>query len=247
MLERFRVDGKLAVLTGGSRGIGFAIAEALAEAGASVILASRNADEAAAAAARLGPAHLGVAADVTSEHDRQRLFRIAAERGGCGIFVHAAGTMEAGFAAQSDAAQLQRMLDVHYLAAVAGAQQAGAQMRGHGGGAILFVSSLWGHRGVPGTLGYGAAKAALSHAVKVMALEGARDGIRVNGLAPGWVETAMTESLTEQQRFRLRQKIPLDRPGEPWEMALPALLALSPAGSYLTGQVLFVDGGESAR
>jgi len=243
--DSFRMDGKRAVVTGGTRGIGFAIAEAFAAAGAEVVVSSRSADACAAAATKLGG--VGIAADVADEAALDSLFARVDERGGCDVFVHCAGFAEAAKAADVPRAKLQKMLDVHLLGGIAGAQRAAAQMRPKGGGAILLIGSVWGLGGARGTLPYGVAKAGLVHAVKVLAIEWARDGIRVNGLAPGIIETDMTAELGDAAKEKLVSRVPLRRMGRPEEMAGPALLLCTDAGSYVTGQTIVADGGERAR
>lgn len=239
------MSGKRVVVTGGSRGIGLAIAGGFAEAGAEVTIASRDADACARGAASIG-AH-GRAADVNSPEDLDVLFAEVGERGGCDVLVCCAGVSGGGSAADIDRADLQRMIDIHVHGAIEAARRAARQMRDSGGGAILFVTSVWGLRGQPGTLAYGVAKAAMAHAVKVLAIEWARDGIRVNGLAPGFVDTDMTADLDEAVRDKLLKRVPLRRAARAEEMVGPAMLLCSDAGSYVTGQILVVDGGESAR
>jgi NAD(P)-dependent dehydrogenase (short-subunit alcohol dehydrogenase family) len=162
------------------------------------------------------------------------------------VLVHAAGASSVGFAADTPTAELERMMRLHYVAAVRAAQLARERMLGRGG-AVLFVSSVWGLGGQPASLAYGAAKAALAQAVKVLAIEWARDGIRVNGLAPGLVETAMTEAMSPDVHAKLVSRIPMRRAATPEEMSGAALLLCSDAASYLTGQTIVVDGGERAR
>ncbi len=239
------MDGKRAVVTGGSRGIGRAIAEALAAAGAHVVVSSRSAEACAAVARAIGGD--AVACDVANLGQVDALFERVADLGGCDVFVSAAGLASSAPAAQVPASELRRMMDLHFVGATRGAQCAAAQMRARGGGAVLFVTSVWGLGGQPSTLAYGAAKAALAHAVKVLAVEWARDGIRVNGLAPGFVDTDMTAGLPGPLRDKLLSRVPLRRAARPEEMAGPALFLCSDAASYVTGHVLVADGGERAR
>lgn len=239
------LEGKLAVVTGGSRGIGLAIARAFANANARVVIASRDGEACASAAAPLGGE--GVACDVSDPASVASLFARVEALGGCDIFVACAGVASGSLAAKVSREELQRMLDVHYLGALEGARRAAEQMRGKGGGAILFVTSIWGLGGATGTLAYGAAKAALAHSVKVLALEWARDGTRVNGLAPGFVETDMTADLPDAARAKMLSRVPLRRAARADEMAGPALFLCSDAASYVTGHTLVVDGGERAR
>jgi len=251
VFDRFRMDGKNAVITGGSRGIGRAVALALAEAGANVVVASRDGDrcvEVAGEVAHHGVRGLGCRCDVTDEEQVTALFnRVATELGGCDVFVHSAGVADGILANDVTRQDIQRMLDIHLLGGVTAAQSAAIQMRARGGGAILLITSVWGLGGAVRTLGYGAAKAALAHTVKVLALEWAGDSIRVNGLAPGLVETDMTRALEPKAREGLIRRIPMRRPAEPDEMASAALFLCSPAASYVHGHILVADGGERAR
>jgi NAD(P)-dependent dehydrogenase (short-subunit alcohol dehydrogenase family) len=249
--ERFRLDGKVAVVTGGSRGIGRAIALALADAGAHVVVASRNGTtcvEVAGEIAHRGVRGLGIACDVMDEASIVHLFdEVAAELGGTDLFVHAAGVAGGKLAADTTREDLSSMLDIHLLGGMTACQRAAMQMEARGGGSILLVTSVWGLGGATGTLAYGVAKAGLAHAVKVLAIEWARKKIRVNAIAPGLVDTDMTAALPDTARDKMIARIPLRRPADPDEMAGPALTLLSDAGSYITGEVLVVDGGERAR
>jgi len=248
---RFRLDDKVAVVTGGSRGIGRAIALALADAGAHVVVASRNGTtcvEVAGEIAHRGVRGLGVACDVMDETSIVHLFdEVAAELGGADIFVHAAGVAGGTLASDTTRDELSQMLDIHLLGGITAAQRAGMQMEARGGGSILLVTSVWGLGAATGTLAYGVAKAGLAHTVKVLALEWARKNIRVNGLAPGLVDTDMTAELPDKAKDKMLARIPLRRAATPDEMAGPALFLLSDAASYVTGQVLVADGGERTR
>jgi NAD(P)-dependent dehydrogenase (short-subunit alcohol dehydrogenase family) len=237
--------GKLAVVTGATRGIGLAIARGLAAEGARLVVSSRDAASCDAVAAELGG--VGVACDVADEAQIRALFAKVDELGGADVFVSCAGLGGGNLAARTERPELQTMLDVHFLGAMTGARLAAEQMRRKGGGAMLFVTSIWGLGGATGTLAYGSAKAALAHSVKVLALEWARDGIRVNGLAPGYVETDMTSELPDAARDKMLSRIPLRRAARPEEMAGPATFLCSDAASYVTGHVLVADGGERAR
>ncbi len=249
--EKFRLDDKVAVVTGGSRGIGRAIALALADAGAHVVIASRNGTnclEVAGEIAHRGVRGLGIACDVTDEESIVHLFdEVAGQLGGTDVFVHAAGIAAGAPAADVGREDITTMLDIHLLGGITASQRAGMQMEARGGGAILLVTSVWGLGAATGTLAYGVAKAGLAHAVKVLALEWARKNIRVNGLAPGLVDTDMTADLPTPAREKMVARIPMRRPATPEEMAGPGLFLCTDAASYVTGQILAADGGERAR
>jgi len=245
------MDGKVAVVTGGSRGIGRAIALGLAEAGAQVVISSRSesaCEEAVALIESSGGQALAAAADVTDTEALSGVFEMAKERaGGVDVFVHCAGLSSVGLAKSVAPEELQKMLEVHYLAGVQGCQMARESMAARGGGSIVLVSSVWGLGGHPASLAYGAAKAALAHSIKVLAIEWARYAIRVNGIAPGFVDTDMTSEMDDETRQRLLKRVPLRRSARPEEMAGPAVFLASDMSSYMTGQMLVVDGGERAR
>lgn len=247
------LEQKVVVVTGGSRGIGRSIALGLASAGADVVIASRDGArciEVAGEVARRGVRGIGVRCDVSKEADILSLFdTVSTELGGTDVFIHCAGVATSSWATEATREELQQMLDIHYLGGLTGAQCAASQMRGRGGGSIIFVTSVWGLGGQPKALAYGGAKAALAQSVRTLSIEWARDGIRVNGLAPGLVATEMTSHITASDDLlgKMVRQIPLGRAAEPEEMAGPALFLASRASSYVTGQILVADGGWRAR
>ncbi|MFK8000519.1 MAG: SDR family NAD(P)-dependent oxidoreductase [Polyangiales bacterium] len=245
-LDSFSLQGQRAMVTGGSRGIGGAIADGLAGAGAELSIVARSPGPCEAKAQSLGGRSFPC--DVTDHDALKTAMDEAGGDAGLDIFVACAGASHSGAASSLTMSDLQRMFDIHVKAAIFGAQQAAEQMRNAGkGGSILLVTSVWGLGGQPGTLAYGTAKAALAHAVRVLAIEWARDKIRVNGLAPGFVDTEMTADVGDKVRGKLLSRVPMRRSAKPEEMAGPALFLCSPAASYVTGQVLAADGGERAR
>lgn len=242
----FSLEGKRALVTGGTRGIGLAIAEAFCRSGASTTISSRSASSCEQAQTHLEAQGLSVKAvpcDVANESAVETLF---ANLDSLDVLVHCAGVASAEFAAQSSRNERTKLMDVHYHGGVACASHAHARMKGHGG-SIILVGSVWGLGGASGTLAYGSAKAALLHAVKVMAIEWARDEIRVNALVPGYVDTDMTQDVPESAKQKMVSRIPLRRPARPEELAGPAVFLASDAASYVTGHALVVDGGERAR
>lgn len=249
LIEQLRLTGRVAVVTGGSRGIGRAIALGLADLGADVVVASRSLDACEGVAREIeGRGRRAIAAgiDTTREHGLDELFRsVDSSFERVDLFVHAAGVASASAAMETSRDELATMFELHVLAAVRGAQLAARRM--NRGGSMLFVSSVFGLGATKNMLAYGTAKAALAHAVKALAIEWASLGIRVNAIAPGFVETDMTAGLAPKVRDALLKRVPLGRAASPAEIGNVACFLLSDAASYVTGHVLVADGGERAR
>lgn len=248
------LTGKKALVTGGSRGIGRAIAAALSQAGAEVVVSSRDGAACARAAEEIGRATgrraTGIACDVGKDEDVARLFeRIGAgEHGPLDVAVTCAGVAELTPSMSLERAQFQRMLDVHLLGSFDVARRAAQGMVGRGG-AILLCSSIWGLGAQRMAAAYGASKAAICSLARTLAVEWAPMGIRVNALAPGLIDTDMTAPLLEDptMKDKMVRSVPMRRVGTPEEVAGAAVYLCSPAASYTTGEVLVVDGGVRAR
>ena len=248
VLERFRVDGKVAIVTGAGRGIGAATAIALAEAGADVLLAARTKeqlDEVAEQVRAHGRRALVVPTDVD---DKERLAGLAdlavAELGRLDIVVNnAGGTAPRPFLATSSG-YLQRSVHFNVVTAFVLSTAAGPHMLEQGGGSIVNISSAIGRLRDRGFVAYGTAKAALSHMTRLMAADLA-PRIRVNGIAVGSVATSALETVLTDDSIRneMVTRTPLKRLGEADDIAIAALYLASGASSFVTGKMFEIDGG----
>ena len=251
--DRFSLDGRVALVTGAGRGIGRAIAMGFAEAGADLVLVSRTgADvEAAAAAAReRGRRALAAPADVSDEAAVATLFdRTLAEYGRLDVLVNAAGISPIyRRAEQTSPADWDAILAVNLRGAFLCATAAGRAMLAQGGGAIVNVGSIGGSVALPRLVAYCASKGGVVQLTKVLAVEWARHNVRVNAVAPGYVETEMTAGMVANPRIyqSMCDRTPMGRLGKPEEIVGAAIFLASDAASYITGQVLYVDGGWTA-
>jgi NAD(P)-dependent dehydrogenase (short-subunit alcohol dehydrogenase family) len=236
----FSLAGTVAVVTGASRGIGAAIAEGLADAGAAVHGLSRTAGGGSSSVTHH---HCDLSDTASITPCVQAIARDAAR---IDILVNAAG---ATFPSDHGAAQLidtfERTLRIDLTAAYACTLAVLPHLRAAGGGAVLNVTSINSTLGFPGNPGYVAAKAGLAGLTRALAVDLAPDGIRVNAIAPGYVRTGMTErSYADPELHETRRRrTALGRWGEPGDMVGAAVFLVSPAAAYITGQEIFVDGG----
>ncbi len=240
--ELFRLDGQVALVTGAGQGIGAAIAKALAQAGATVWLAGRDTARLEGSAAACPGSHV-LPLDVTDEVAiKAAMLHIRQTSGGLDILVNNAGVMTPATLATTRPASLDAMLRTNVAGAFLCAQLAARLMTARKGGAILNISSIMGTRGAPGFSAYGATKAAVSGMTQALAKELAPLHIRVNALAPGFIETAMTAGLEGHARQQALADIGMGRAGQPQDVAAAALFLVSPAAAYITGQILGIDG-----
>lgn len=239
------LEGNVAIVTGGSRGIGLAVSTALADAGVTVAILARDGERASAAARALpGSGHEGVACDVAeSSTVKSVVAEIGRKLGPVGILINNAGITRDGLVARMSDADFDTVLDVNLRGAFAMIRACARFMMRRRRGSIVNVSSVVGISGNPGQANYVASKAGLIGMTKAVALELAPRGIRCNAVAPGFIETEMTGSLSEAYVARLRDRIPLGRLGTPEDVAKAVTFLAGPASGYITGQVLTVDGG----
>ncbi len=239
-----RLDGKVAMVTGGTRGIGRAIAVALAGAGAKVAVIGRDQAKADQAAAEIGNGARGYACDVTSQEAVEAaVAAIEKAQGPIDILINNAGVTKDNVFLRLSDADFDTVLEANLKGAFRTIRAASRGMMKKRWGRIINVSSVVGLIGNKGQANYAASKAGLLGLTKSIARELASRCITVNAVAPGFITTDMTGSLTEEQRAALAKQIPLERLGTPEDVAGAVLFLASDEAAYITGQVLAVDGG----
>lgn len=241
------LEGKVAIVTGASRGIGRAIALKLAREGASLVVTATTEESARNTAAEvetLGQKALALAVDVADPSAVETMFAAAVDTfGKVDILVNNAGITKDGLLLRMKDADWDVVLDVNLKGAFNCVREAAKLMTKARSGRIVNISSVVGEMGNAGQINYCASKAGMIGLTKSAARELAKRGITVNAVTPGFIETDMTAVLSDKVREGLLQQIPLERLGTPDDVANAVFFLVSPMGDYITGHVLSVNGG----
>ncbi len=244
-----RLEGKLALVTGGARGQGQAIAQSFAAEGATVIVADVLVDEGQDTAASIGPAARYMYLDVTDEIGwGATLERCSAECGDVDVLVNNAGIVRAAPLETTSLEDYRTVIEVNQVGCFLGMKAVIPSMRRSGGGSIINTSSVAGLHGVHGVIAYSASKYAVRGMSRSAALELGPDGIRVNSIHPGTIDTPMVNSgdFSDVDRDAYFSAIPSGRIGQPHDVAMLAVFLASDESAYCTGSEFVVDGGSSA-
>lgn len=239
------LTGRTAIVAGASRGIGLAAAQAIAAAGANVVLTSRSQESADAAAAQVGGTAIGVAAHAVDEDAARRCVDLTLERfGSLDILVNNAGTNRAyGPIIDQDHERFTKTFDVNLWAPVLWTGLATKMWMGEHGGSVVNTASIGGMAAEANIGVYNASKAALIHLTKQLALE-LSPKVRVNAVAPGVVRTKLAEALWKEHEQAMSASTALGRIGEPEDVGSAVAFLVSDAASWITGETLVIDGGQ---
>jgi 2-dehydro-3-deoxy-D-gluconate 5-dehydrogenase len=246
----FDLKGRAAIVTGGNSGIGFGMATGLAEAGADIVLAARNADKAAKACATLrkfGRIAEFVPLDILSEASCASMITEAFNKlGRIDILVNNAGMSLGGAPESYSLADFKKVLDANLTGALACSQAAYPHMKQAGGGKIINVASIAANVVSARMTGYAPSKAGLVQLTKVLAAAWAKDNIQVNSVLPGWIDTDMARAAPPAVLQKVIDRAPARRLGKPEEFAGIAVYLASPASDFMTGSAIVLDGGYSS-
>jgi 2-deoxy-D-gluconate 3-dehydrogenase len=253
ILDKFKLDGKVALVTGASVGLGQAMAVALAEAGADVVVHGHMAgepDETCALVEKLGKQTLGITGDMSDKEVPKRLIaEVIAKFGRIDILINNAGMIRRTPAVDFSEEDWSTVLEVNLSSIFRLSQAAARHMIPQGGGKIVNIASLLSFQGGVTVPAYTASKSGVAGLTKAFANEWAKDNINVNAIAPGYMATNNTTALRadENRNRQILERIPAGRWGTPDDLAGTAVFLASPASDYLQGHILVVDGGWMAR
>lgn len=247
--KAFSLEGQLAIVTGGGTGLGYAMSSCLLSCGARVVITGRRADVLKRAVAGLGEGAAAEPHDVTEVEEAGNLIeRVEAKYGIPTILINNAGTHVKKPLEQHTREEFDRILATHVGGAFSMTQAVVPRMKAAGGGSVLFIASMSSLIGLPFIVGYSAAKAAYLGMVRSLASELGPSNVRVNAIAPGWIETPMLEQALSgdpERKRKILDRTPQQRFGKPEDIGWCAAYLCSPAASFLNGVVLPVDGGAS--
>jgi NAD(P)-dependent dehydrogenase (short-subunit alcohol dehydrogenase family) len=254
-LDLFRLDGKTAIVTGGGRGLGGYMAEALSDAGANVVLCSRKIEpleEMRQEIEARGGHALAFSCDVTEQEDVDRVVETTVETfGSVDILVNNSGATWGASPTEMPLEKFDQVIAVNVRGTFIMSQAVGRRMVERGsGGTIINISSVaalvGGHPDYMQTVGYNSSKGAIISMTRDLATSWARHDVTVNAIAPGWFPTRMSSGLIERFEERMLEDIPLRRFGNPEDLKGVVVFLASPAAAYITGQTIVVDGGATA-
>jgi gluconate 5-dehydrogenase len=245
----FLLDNELALITGGGSGLGLAMARCLAAAGARVVLAGRGEEKLKQAAASIGAQAGYVPHDVTKLTEAPALVEKVAKRyGPVTILINNAGIHLKKAAIETTEEDFLKVLTTHVLGAHALTRAVAPGMIQRRSGSVLFIASMTSLFGIPKVVAYSAAKSAYLGMVRALATELSPYGVRVNAIAPGWIETDMSRGAMKgdpEREKKILGRTPMGRFGDPDDIGMAAVYLCSPAAKFVTGVVLPVDGGAS--
>jgi NAD(P)-dependent dehydrogenase (short-subunit alcohol dehydrogenase family) len=249
MVDPFRLDNRIALVTGGGTGLGLAMGKALVRAGARVVITGRREEPLKQACAELGAQSAYIQHDVTDLPSIPALVEQLETRfGALDILINNAGINKKSPAVDTSDADLQLIVQTHLFGSFALSRECGRRMVARANGSIIMIVSMTALFGVPGVSAYGAAKSALLGLTRVLAVEFSPHNVRVNAIAPGWIDSAMSRRAFEgdsARKQRILSRTPMARIGEPEDVGEAAVFLCSPAAKFITGVVLPVDGGVS--
>jgi NAD(P)-dependent dehydrogenase (short-subunit alcohol dehydrogenase family) len=247
--QPFRLEGQLALVTGGGTGLGLGVSQALLEAGARVVITGRREDVLRDACRALGEGAACIPHDIRDLVSIPGLVEEVERRSGAvDILVNCAGNHLKKSALETSDAEFANVLQTHLFGAFALTRECGRRMVERRRGAIVMIVSMTALFGVPQVSAYGAAKTALLGLTRALATELSPHGVRVNAIAPGWFDTALNRQAFEGDPARVQKilsRTPMGRVGEPLDVGYAAVYLCSPAAKFVTGVVLPVDGGVS--
>jgi 2-deoxy-D-gluconate 3-dehydrogenase len=250
-LAMFNLAGRVAIVTGGNRGIGLSIAEGLAKAGAAIVIAARDPEAGQNAAVRLGANAVFIATDVTNPDSCHAMITEAETRfGRLDILVNNAGIMRAARAEDTALADWQAVMDINLTGAFLCAQAAYPAMRRQRAGKIINISSLAAIFGTAADAAYASSKAGLLQLTRTLAVSWGPDNIQVNAILPGYIESDMTRSAETERPGAFdakRARTPAGRIGQPEDIAGAVIFFASDASSFITGTSLTIDGGYAVQ